>query len=158
MWYSLVSIVPIIGRAIGSLLVWSPVPRLAEAAGWSYEIPWGPRRRGSGAVTVITHTHHAQRRPRPRRRSSSFRNISLSCCRLDLQRIYHFFKPSKFSPCSYGTELIVRNNWNCESTKNDARVFTNEIDNCNLWLVFHWISLNYYLWERLFPSYINSND
>lgn len=42
-----VSIAPIIGRAIGSLLVWSPVPRLAEAAEWSYEIPRGPRRRGS---------------------------------------------------------------------------------------------------------------
>ena len=141
MWYSLVSIVPIIGRAIGSLLVWSPVPRLAEAAGWSYEIPWGPRRRGSGAVTVITHTHHAQRRPRPRRRSSSFRNISLSYCRLDLRRIYHFFKPSKFSPCSYGTELIVRNNWNSAKAR---RMMPEFLPMKLIIATFDWFSIEYH--------------
>lgn len=72
------------------------------------------------------------------RRSSSFQNIDniVVLRHLDLRCILYlsFFKPSKLSPWSYETELIVRNNRNSANT---ARVFTNEIDSRNLRLVFH---------------------
>lgn len=141
-WRAPVSIVPIIGRAIGSLLVWSPVPRLAEAAGWSYEIPRRPRR-GSGAVTVITHTH----RRATSTTSASFRNTP-SPSRLGLGRVYYFFSSRTGALFSIARDR-KRNNlrvsvslhwWNQQSlTSYRFAVDCHWITTCYSFLVIKWV-------------------